>query len=126
MQSKRLLGLGLALIVLMALQSVPVSAKEGEPAKSGVQHYLIVSPHTTEECLSALDDVAAKGKDELAKWDWGCADGDHTGYCIVDASSKEAALAMVPQKERAKAKAILINKFSIEQIRAIHEAHKGH
>jgi len=126
MHLKRFLRLGTALIIIAALQVSAASAKKGRESKAAVQHYLIISPHTAEECLAALDDIAAKGKDELARWDWGCADGDHTGYCIVDAVSKEAALAMVPQKERSKSRATLLNKFSIEQIRAFHESHKGH
>ncbi len=126
MYLKRFSSLALALILSMALQSPRATAKEIGEAKGADRHYLIISPHTVEECLVALDDVAAKGKDELARWDWGCADGDHTGYCIVDAASKEAALAMVPQKQRSKSKAVMLNKFSIEQIKEFHESHKGH
>ena len=41
--------------------------------------YLIESPHTKEECLQALDDVLARGPEFLARFEWGCMSGDHTG-----------------------------------------------
>jgi len=47
--------------------------------------YLIESPHTEEECLQALDETLEKGTDLLAKFDWGCMSGEHTGWAVVDA-----------------------------------------
>jgi len=51
--------------------------------------------------LKALDDMEAASSQLLAKTDWGCMAGDHTGYLVVHASSAQAALNMVPASERA-------------------------
>lgn len=126
MSINRTKQIGLVLLLIAAILPVAIAAKEKAAGGTNMSRYLIISPHTAEECLAALDDIAAKGKDELAKWDWGCGTGDHTGYCVVEAASKDAALMMVPQAERAKAKVIGLNKFTIEQIKSFHEAHKNH
>ena len=53
--------------------------------------YLIEQEHTKEECLQALDDILAEGPDILARYDFGCMAGDHTGYATIDARSEDAA-----------------------------------
>ena len=83
--------------------------------------YLIISPHTKEECLASLDAAAAMGGANLAKWEWGCMSGDHTGYAFVDASSEQDALKMVPESLRAKARAVKVSQFTAEQIKSFHE-----
>ena len=64
--------------------------------------YLVISPHTPEQCLAALDAVEAmpNGVQELARWEWGCKSGDHTGYLVISASSADDALKHVPAAER--------------------------
>ena len=84
------------------------------------KRYLIMVPHTAEECLKAMDDYdAAKS---LAKWDFGCEDGDHTAYSIVTAADKEAALAMVPENVRGNAKVIMMTKFTAADLKKAHES----
>ena len=82
--------------------------------------YLIIAPHTPEQCLAVLDDINQKDKGLLKKMDWGCTSGDHTGYLTVDAESDAAALKVLPEKERAGAKAIKVVKFSPEEIKQFH------
>jgi hypothetical protein len=84
------------------------------------QDYLIVSPHTPEECLKTLDTYLGKDQKTLAKMDWGCMSGDHTGYLKVSADSEQAALALLPEAQRASAKVIPLNKFTPEQIKSFH------
>ena len=83
--------------------------------------FLIIAPHTPEQCLAALDDVEQNGKGVLKKIDWGCAAGDHTGYLAVDAADEKEALANLPEKTRAGARAVKLVKFSPEQIRQFHQ-----
>ena len=82
--------------------------------------YLLVAPHTAEQCLAALDDVDQNGKGVLKKMDWGCTAGDHTGYLTVEADDEKAALATLPEKTRTGARAVKLVKFSPEQIRQFH------
>ncbi len=84
--------------------------------------YLIESPHTKEECMAALDSIAQQGKNMLNKWDWGCMDGNHTGYALVEAQNENEALRQVPENIRNKAKVHKVTKFSSEEINAMHKA----
>jgi hypothetical protein len=83
--------------------------------------YLIESPHTTEECLRALDEILAGGPGALAKYDFGCMSGDHTGYCIVEAGSESDARNAVPSFLRSKTRIVKVDKFTPEQIKSFHQ-----
>ncbi len=82
--------------------------------------YLVISPHTPEQCLTALDHLAdAK---QLEQFEFGCSHGDHTGYVRVKAASADEALAVVPAADRSAVRAIQLERFTPEQIRAYHQA----
>lgn len=83
-----------------------------------MEKYLVVSPHTDEDCLKALQQIEAAGY--LTHFDWGCEDGDHTGWAIIEAESKSQALMVVPSAQRPKAHAVRIVKFSSEEVRGMH------
>jgi hypothetical protein len=83
--------------------------------------YLIESPHTKEECLQALDDTLARGPEFLAKFNWGCMSGEHTGWAVVEAGSETAARSLVPVVVRSKARVIEVGKFTPEQIKSFHQ-----
>lgn len=97
-----------------------------ESASPGMSEFIVISPHTADQCLQALDATLAmpNGEAELARWDWGCLSGDHTGYLIVHAASADEALKHVPEAMRAQAKAVKLNKFTPEQIKSAHEVKK--
>ena len=83
--------------------------------------YLIESPHTEEECLQALDETLGKGSDLLAKFDWGCTSGEHTGWAVVEAGNESAARNMVPAFVRSKARIVKVDKFTPQQIKSFHQ-----
>jgi hypothetical protein len=84
--------------------------------------YMIQSPHKPEECLKALDEELTKGKDILDKIEFGCKAGDHTGYAIVDATTKNDALSRyVPSFLQNKARVVEVGKFTPEMIKSFHE-----
>lgn len=82
--------------------------------------YLIESPHTKQECLRELDDISSKGKNTLGQFYWGCSQGDHTGYAIVDARDVNEARGLVPDFVRDKAKIVELSQFTPDQIRSMH------
>ncbi len=82
--------------------------------------YFIESPHTKEECLAALDAIVEKGKNVLNRWDFGCMEGNHTGYTTVEAQNENEALTHVPEIIRSKARARKVHKFSMEEIASFH------
>ena len=83
-----------------------------------MNRYLVVSPHTPEECAKALKQVEAIGV--MTRYDWGCKDGEHCGWVTIEADSKIEALLVVPPIERPKAKVIQLTKFSPEDLRTVH------
>ncbi len=85
-----------------------------------MEKYLVASPHTQEECLRALDEILDKGVGVLAKYDWGCMAGDHTGYTIVEARSETEAKGSIPSFLQGKARVVKLTKFTPDQIREFH------
>jgi hypothetical protein len=83
--------------------------------------YLIESPHTPEECLQVLDGILMMGTGLLDKFDFGCQEGEHTGWAVVEAGSDSAARNMVPAFVRSKARIVKVSKFTPQQIRAAHK-----
>lgn len=83
--------------------------------------YFIESPHTSEECLDTLDGILAQGSDLLAKYDWGCGVGDHTGYAVMEAASEAAAREAVPSFVRGRARVASVGKLTPSQVQAFHK-----
>ena len=81
--------------------------------------YLILSPHTGEECLKALDEIEGKG-DLLDKMYFGCKSGDHTGYAIVDAKSESDARDLIPGYLLSRSRIVEVGKFTREEIKGFH------
>ena len=74
-----------------------------------MDRYIIVSPHTAEDCDKAIKEIHAAGY--LHYFEWGCKDNDHTGYAMVEAMSHEHALQMVPWFLRDRAHVAKLVKF---------------
>lgn len=82
--------------------------------------YLIASGHEPADCLRALDEEVAMGPKVLDKFVYGCKEGDHTGYAIVDVNSLSEALAMVPGFLQESACITKVDKFTPAEIRSFH------
>ena len=80
--------------------------------------YMVILPHTPEECQKAIKQIEAIGA--ITHFDWGCMDGDHTGYVCIEADSKQEAMLVVPTIERKQARIIKLTRFSPEQVRSMH------
>jgi len=123
------LSMALAAAMLLSSTVVGIPAQAKEPAKSKettkaeTSQYLIISPHTAEECLAALDAIEAQGDEALARWQWGCTAANHTGYAMVWAATEQEALKTVPDLVRSKARVMKLNQFTAEQIKSFHEMH---
>ncbi len=83
-----------------------------------MDRYIVVVPHTEGECAKALKQVEAIGA--ITHFDWGCADGNHTGWVIIEAESKGEAMMVVPSYQRHTSYAVKLTKFSPEDIRQMH------
>ena len=83
--------------------------------------YLIETRHSPRECIWAAhqhtDDYGAF----IARFAWGCKDGEHCGWAIVEAVTKFAAQALVPRPLHPMTRIVELNQFTPEEGRAFHE-----
>ena len=88
--------------------------------------FLIEVPHEGERlaCLRAVQAFLSSGSHFVANADWGCRDGDHRAWIVVDVGSKEEAMAIVPPIYRSQAKIIALNRFTLREIESMFSEHK--
>jgi hypothetical protein len=89
--------------------------------------FLIEVPHDGElvACARVVQVFLQTGSHFLTHADWGCKDGDHRSWMVVDADSKEEARDIVPPPYRSSAKIVQLNSFSMPEIEGILKAHKA-
>ncbi len=83
-----------------------------------MDRYMVISPHTYEECQAIVNQVVAAGFS--TRVDFGCVDNDHTGWIVVEADSKEEALMIIPALMRPKARAVKVVHFSPTDVDPVH------
>ena len=86
-----------------------------------MQQFLIEVPHPEETlaCARIVKVFLSTGSHFLTHADWGCMDGVHSAWLMVEAANKEQARMVVPPQFRSQAKIVGLNKFKLEQIEAI-------
>ena len=69
-------------------------------------HFLIEVPHAEDKvaCLRAIEIFVTTGSHFLANAEWGCEDGEHKAWLIVDVDSREHAQKIIPPFYRDRAK----------------------
>jgi hypothetical protein len=80
--------------------------------------YLIEVPHAAEknECMRSVAVFLQSGSHFLTNAEWGCHDGEHKAWFIMDADTKEEARHVVPPAFRDRAKVLQLSKFRIEEV----------
>ena len=88
--------------------------------------YLIEVPHENkkEACERAVQVFMATGSHFMTNADWGCPDGEHKAWFVVDLESKEEALAILPPMFRHVAKVIALQRFSMDELDETMKRHK--
>ncbi len=79
------------------------------PSKK-MDRYLIETPHTAEDCKLLIDQIYAMGY--LYHFDWGCSDGVHSGWAIIEAEDEAQARLAVPSIVRNKARVVRLTKYT--------------
>jgi hypothetical protein len=74
--------------------------------------YLIESPHAPEDCDRIIQEIHNAGY--LHYFEWGCHDGVHTGWAIMETDNIEHAKQIVPWMVRDKARIVKIERFEEE------------
>ncbi len=89
--------------------------------------FLIEVSHDEEvaSCIQVVQTFLQTGSHFLSNADWGCQDGEHKAWIIVDVDTKEEALCVLPPVFRSKAKIVKLNKFKMEDIDEMVRHHKS-
>jgi hypothetical protein len=85
---------------------------------TAMKRFLVISHHTGEDCVKALKEALAIGY--LTHFDWGCKDGAHTGWALLEAEDKAQAMLSVPTFLRGQARVVQLTKFQPEKVQAMH------
>ena len=86
-----------------------------------MKKFLIEVPHEPDNksCEHAIQVFQESGSHYLTRAEWGCMDGEHKSWIIVEVDSKEEARLIVPPLFRSGAKIIQLVTFaSIDQMKA--------
>ena len=76
-----------------------------------MDRYIVISSHTAEECKMAVKQFRQYNAGFLTRFEWGCADNDHTAYVIIEAENHENAKMAVPSIFREKTKVVKLTYF---------------
>jgi hypothetical protein len=89
--------------------------------------FLIEVPHPEETlaCARIVQVFLSTGSHFLTNAYWGCMDGIHSAWLVVEAANKEEARMVVPPQFRSQAKIVGLNKFDLEQVEAIIGQHQA-
>ncbi len=88
--------------------------------------FFIEVEHSPEKiaCAQAVKILFNTGSHFLTHAEFGCKDGEHKAWIIVDVDNKESARSILPTEVRSQAKIVQLNKFSMEEIDDILKYHK--
>lgn len=89
--------------------------------------FLIEVQHSAkkEDCEMAVKVFLNTGSHFLTNADWGCMDGEHKAWLMLDIDNKERARNILPPVFRPHAKIIKLNKFIINEINELQPYHSG-
>jgi hypothetical protein len=89
--------------------------------------FLIEVPHEADmaACARAVEVFLSTGSHFLSNADWGCLDGDHKAWIILEADDKEEARLVVPPAYRHQARIVGLNKFTLQDIDEMRRHHGG-
>lgn len=92
-----------------------------------MHRFLIEVPHPEDEfhCARVVRTFLNTGSHYLTNADWGCEDGQHKAWMIVEAADREEARWIVPPPLRSQAHVIKLSRFTREEIDKVLE-HYGH
>ena len=79
--------------------------------------FLIEVPHEEDRiaCAQAVKIFLSTGSHFLTNADWGCYDGEHKAWILIETDSKEDARSILPSAFRTRAKVTQLSKFTMEE-----------
>lgn len=90
--------------------------------------FFVEVPHDPDRssCARAVQDFFQSGSHFLTHADWGCQDGDHKAWLIIDVpGNKEDVRQIVPRTMRDDAKIVQLNRYTLQDIDAFNRPHES-
>lgn len=89
--------------------------------------FLIEVPHEEAKvaCARVVEVFLRSGSHFLSNADWGCKDGVHKAWMVVEVDSKDEARGIVPPAFRAQATIVQLNAYTLEEIESVLRDHKS-
>lgn len=83
-----------------------------------MEKFLIEVPHGEDKisCKRAIEVFLSSGSHFVTNAEWGCMDGDHKAWLIVEVDNKERAISILPPAFRQEAKITRLHKFTREEL----------
>ena len=90
-----------------------------------MEKFLIEIPHeaTESECINAVRIFYQTGSHFLARAQWGCDDGEHNAWLLVDVENKDQARQIIPSAFRGKAKIVRLKNFTRQEMDKLAQVH---
>jgi hypothetical protein len=87
--------------------------------------FLIEVPHgqNTIDCARAVEIFLRTGSHFLTHADWGCKDGDHRAWIVLEVDNREEARNVIPPVFQAQAKIVQLNAFTLKEIEGLLRQH---
>jgi hypothetical protein len=88
--------------------------------------FLVEVPHEPElaACARAVEVFLETGSHFLTHADWGCRDGEHKAWMVLEVDSKDEARGIVPPAYRSRTKVVQLNTFTMRDIEDIRRDHR--
>jgi hypothetical protein len=88
--------------------------------------FLIEVPHdgSSAACARTVDLFLRTGSHFLTHADWGCKDGEHKAWIVVEVDSRDEARNVIPPIFRAQAKIVQLNAFTTKDIEGMLPPHE--
>ncbi len=89
--------------------------------------FFVEIPHDPERiaCARTVQAFLNSGSHFLTHADWGCLDGEHYAWMIIEVDSKEEARSILPPAFRARARIVKLNYFVMGEIDEILRQHES-
>jgi hypothetical protein len=85
--------------------------------------FVIASELDPVACARAVQLLLQTGSHYLTHADFGCKDGDHCAWIVVECDNKDQARNILPPAYRTKANIVGLNKFSLDELEALLKLH---
>ncbi len=87
--------------------------------------FFVEVPHdpTQQACDVAIKSFMETGSHFMTNADWGCEDGEHKAWFVVDLEDKKSVLQIIPPIFRRSAKIVEVKKFTVQDLPEILRHH---